>query len=255
VTQARAVAFGDLGGTAWGVAWIPAGGSPAPLALGAGRAAGTVPVELDASDPSGAWRLEGEGVSLRFKAAGTPGRGSSHDGVVDVLDQLCMVEGRLAVNGGEQPVSSLGWRTSVAGRLDLEQIESFRQVSAWFSPSDGISLVAFRPIRAAGHDSDIVAAAALEPDATPPIADPRLSTTYTSAGRPARAGLELWPEDEPTEETGEEAPPAYPRRAAGEAVGSGLDWENGGFGLHAELLHWHSRGQDGAGIYLLGKRR
>jgi hypothetical protein len=255
LTAARAVAFGDLGPPAWGVAWFPGPGSEAPLAARVGSGGGVVGSELVGSDPAEPWRLEGEGVSLLFTPLGSDGHGASPDGGIEVVDQLCTVTGHVRLGGAEHEINCLGWHAALRGDLDLGRIESFRQVSAWFAPSRGLSLVALRPSKARGQDSDIVAATALEPDAAPPVTDPRLSTTYTARGIPERAGLELWPEDEISEDPAEAAPQAYPRRATGEAVGAGIGWETAGFALHAELLRWHSRGEDGAGVYLLGQRR
>jgi len=116
-------------------------------------------------------------------------------------------------------------------------------------------LLTLRPRKSRGHEADLVAAAVLEPESAPRVTDPRLSTTYDAAGLPARVGLELWFEtDDTDEEPEEETERQFPRRAAGEAVGPGIDWEVAGFKLHAALLRWHSRGSDGTGVYLLGQR-
>ena len=101
----------------------------------------------------------------------------------------------------------------------------------------------------------MVAASVFEPEGVRAVADPRLSTTYTAGGLPARAGLELWVDEEPPEDPdAEEAPGQLPRRAAGEALGAGADWEVGGFAVHGAPVRWHRRGRDGAGVYLLGRR-
>jgi hypothetical protein len=258
----RALAFGDLGSAIWGVAWVPDGDSRAPLAVRVGSDTGVIATELQPDEPAkveggeaaGPWRLEAPDVSLVLSPSGADGRGRSPDGGVELAGQLCRVSGRLRLQEREHEVDCLGWRAAVAGNVDLAGIESLRLLSAWFAPSDGLSLIALRPAKARGQEADIVVASGLEPEPAPPVADPRLSTTYTAAGVPARAGLELWPEDT-AEETAEESIHSYPRRAAAEAVGAGIDWETRGFALHAELLRWHSRGQDGAGIYLLGHRR
>jgi hypothetical protein len=258
----RALAFGDLGSALWGVAWMPDGDSRAPLAVCAASDAAVIAVELqpgaspdlggeEAGEP---WRLEAPEVSLVLSPSGSGGRGRSPDGRVEVADQLCRVSGRLRLEQREHEVDCMGWRGALRGDVELARIESLRLLSAWFDPDAGLSLISLRPARSRGQEADIIAASALEPEPAPPVADPRLSTTYTEAGVPTRAGLELWP----AEETADEADPgsrAYPRRAAAEAVGAGVDWESHGFVLHAELLRWHSRGRDGTGIYLLGHRR
>lgn len=257
----RALAFGDLGSALWGVAWLPDGDSRAPLAVSAGSDASVIAVELQpvtspgvgSEEPGEPWRLEAPEVSLVLSPSGSEGRGRSQDGRVEVADQLCRVSGRLRLQRREHEVDCLGWRAALGGDVELARIESLRLLSAWFDPGAGLSVISLRPAKSRGQESDLIAASALEPDPAPPVVDPRLSTTYTEAGVPARAGLELWPAEETTDEA-DAASRAYPRRAAAEAVGAGIDWENGGFVLHAELLRWHSRGRDGTGIYLLGHR-
>jgi hypothetical protein len=180
--------------------------------------------------------------------------GGSQDDGVQTRDQLCEVTGSLALGGAEGELGSLGWRSSVQGRADYAGLDSFRFLAGWLDPHQGFSLLALRPRKARGQEADIVAAALIDDPALPRIADPRLSTTYRDAGRPARAGLELW-FDEQDEENAEDAAHLYPRRAAGEEVGEGLGWEQDGFVLDASLLRWHSHGAVGPGVYVLGRRR
>jgi hypothetical protein len=80
-------------------------------------------------------------------------------------------------------------------------------------------------------------------DAPHAINDPRLSTTYTAAGRPLRAGVELW--------LGDDEDQQYSRRALGEAAGPGATGRAGRFEVRAQPFRWQSRGRDGAGVYLL----
>jgi hypothetical protein len=111
-----------------------------------------------------------------------------------------------------------------------------------------MSVTAFRPRKAKAHDGDLLAAAVIAPDGSPPVEDPRLSTTYAGDGWPARAGLELWL-------AGEEPDQQYPRRASGEALGVRARGLAGDLELQAEPFRWHSRGREGAGMYLLARRR
>jgi hypothetical protein len=201
------------------------------------------------------WRIEGGGVSLVFTPAGPSGHGGSADSVLQSEDQLCSVDGRLVDEGSEQQVSGRGWRSTLEGDFDLGGIDSFRQASAWFEPPHGLSLLALRPRQARGQDADLVAASVLESEPLPPVAEPRLSTTYDAAGTPARVGLELWLEaDSAGKDPDDDSDRQFPRRAAGESIGAGIQWELAGFRLHASLLRWHSRGDDGSGVYLLGQR-
>jgi hypothetical protein len=250
----RALAFGDRDAGSWGVVWTPGDDSAISLAGASGSATGILTGELNRAEAGGAWRVEGDGTSLLFTPSGPTAHGAAPGGSVSNVDQLCTVSGALRLGGTEREISSMGWRTTLEGSFELDRMDSFRQASAWFEPTQGFSLVAFRPRKSRGQEADLVAAALLEPEPTPPVADPRLSTTYDAAGRPARAGLELWLEEEEGGDR-DESDRHFPRRAAGESVGAGVDWEIAGFDLSATPLRWHTRGMEGSGVYLLGRRR
>jgi hypothetical protein len=162
------------------------------------------------------------------------------------FDQLARVEGKVTVSGDEYPVSSLGWRAVHADQLIGGRLGSFRQVAAWFEQGEGLALLALRPKSARGQEGDELTAAVLGLENSPAVVDPRLSTTYAGDGRPARAGLELWVGDEEEQ---------YPHRSAGEATGVAAAWAVGALDLHAQLFSWYSRGEQGAGIYLMGTAR
>ena len=78
-----------------------------------------------------------------------------------------------------------------------------------------------------------------------PVTEPRLSSTYTADGVPARVGLELW--------LGEEEGEQYPRRAAGEAIGRAAVSDDPP--LRSELVRWRMRGREGLGVYDLLRAR
>jgi hypothetical protein len=249
--SARALAFGDLETSAWGIAWAPEGSPHTLMAAGVRTGRALLPGEL-ASDGA-TWSLDGAEASVAWEAIGPEMHGGADlDGIVSD-DHLCQVRGALVVEGERIEVSCLGWQTSVSARVEPERLESFRLVAAWFEPGDGLSLIALRPRKARGQEADLVAASVLDAGHAPRVTDPRLSTTYSAGGLPARAGLELWLEDENAQDA--EGVAAYPRRAAGEAERGAIDWTVDGFALRAELLRWHSHGRDGPGIYLLGERR
>jgi hypothetical protein len=252
VTTVRALGFGDADAGSWGVAWNASEDPSISLAGAVDSLPVLVTGELDDSAEGGAWRIDGHGTSLVFTPTGPAGHADAPDGVLSMVDQLCTVSGTLRVDGNDREISSMGWRTTLQGKFELDRLDSFRQTSAWFEPTQGFSLAALRPRKSRGHDADVVAAVVLEPTATHPVADPRLSTTYNATGFPVRAGLELWLEEETDDQ--DDPDRHYLRRAAGEAVDAGTDWEVAGFKLHAALLRWHSRGVDGTGIYLLGRR-
>lgn len=250
--SARVLAFGSFDPAMWGVAWIPGDRGTTPLAVGTGTSAAVVSGELDATGAE--WRFEGADVSLTIAPAGPSRTGHASEGRLTSDDSLCVVSGRLVRDGETHDLSCPGWRSTIQADLATDQLDSFRQVVGWIGSDDGVALLSLRPRKARGHEGDVVLATVLEARPVAAVVDPRLSTTYTAAGTPQRTSLELWFEEaSPEDEDGDASP--YPRRAAGEAIGAHIDWDVSGFSLHAELLRWHTRGEEGAGVYLLGRRR
>jgi hypothetical protein len=244
----RTLAFGDLEGTAWGAAWMPGAGGSALAALGAGDARTVAPsLRLTSGAEDGEWRLDGDGAALTASPAGEPVAVHDTDEHVQGFDQLCRVTGRFELDGADHAVDCLGLRTSRSGSFDLGKLESVRAVSTWFEPDEGLALMAFRERKAKAHDGDVVTAAVLGPETSPAVEDPRLTTTYDAGGWPVRAGLELWLAGDEHEQ--------LPRRASGEAAGGRAQSAAGELELRAEPFRWHSRGREGAGIYILARRR
>jgi hypothetical protein len=176
-------------------------------------------------------------VELEVIAGGTPSE------LTDGFDELVTVEGRLA----ERSVHCLGRRGERAA-IDVASYDSIRDVSAWFAPDDGMAVVAARRRRSRGHSDELLTASAFEDGHPLPIADPRMSTTYAADGSPIKAGLELWLE---ASENEEDETVRYPRRAAGEATGSPATTVSGPLAAQARLFRWHSRGNEGAGVYVI----
>jgi hypothetical protein len=222
----RTVTFGDLESGTWGAAWHLGNGDSGFGLIGALKASLT-------SD----WRLTGDGVELEVVAEGV--RSEFEDG----FDELVTVKGRL----GERSVECLG-RRGERRALDPVDYESIRDVSAWFAPDDGVSLLAARPRPARGHEAELLSVSAFETGRALPIADPRLSTAYSADGSPSRAGLELWLE-QPDDAEEEAHHPPY--RAAGEAAGDSANVDTGSLAVEGRLFRWHWRGHDGPGVYLI----
>jgi hypothetical protein len=247
----RTLAFGDLDGTVWGAGWFADPAAPGLTVFYDGPA--RPPVLLAVPPPAGPdiggdWHLEGAGqlvVAPAAEAVAVQVPGDRLEG----YDQLCRVTGRLDLDSGERDVDCLGVRTWLSGPLDLERYESIRAVSSWFEPDEAMALTAFRGRKAKNHDGDVVAAAVIGPSNSASADEPRLSTTYGAEGWPVRAGLELWlPAAEGSEQR-------YPRRASGEAMGARAEAQTAALDLRAEPFRWHSRGRDGAGMYILARRR
>jgi hypothetical protein len=251
VTGLRILAFGELASELWGVSWAAGESGQMRLAARAGTAAAVREVALERVDD--AWELTGEGVSLLFRPATPPIAGHDPEGQLERQDQLCEVTGGLAIDGQEIEIGCLGWAASLGGEAVEKKSDSVRFLAAWLDPQAGFSLTAVRPRKARGQEADAVAAVVVD-EPPPRVVDPRLSTTYTEAGEPVRAGLELWLEPEEAEDSDDEAV-QYPRRAMGEVAGPGLDWSQDNLELHASLLRWHSHGHEGPGVYVLGRRR
>lgn len=249
MTALRTLAFGD--GSAWGTLWVPDPAGEALAVLGAGGEAVVLPdVRLSdsAADPSGEWRLEGGDATLVAAPAGElVDVEAAQDGIAG-WNQLCRVSGRFGRGGAQHEIDCLGVRSCWSDAIELGAFESVRAVSAWFDPDEAYALTAFRPRKAKAHDGDATAAAVIAGDGSASVEDPRLSTTYAADGWPARAGLELWL-------SGPEPDQQYPRRASGEAIGARAQTLAGDLEVRAEPFRWHSRGREGAGMYLLARRR
>lgn len=247
--------FADPEASSWGAYWLPAEEGSASLGYQGDGGSGLVTAELSAPSETEPWRLGGDHASLAFTPSGPSARGGSVETGVDSWDQLCAVSGTVTVAGRDHEIDCVGWRARTSGDFDLPGLDSVRQAYGWFDQGDGVAAVALRPRKSKGQDADLIAAAVLEPEPTPRVEDPRLSSTYDAAGVPTRVGLELWFEEEPSAEGSEDDEERrFPRRAAGEAIGDPLQWHVGEFQLQALPLRWHSHGSDGIGIYLLGRR-
>lgn len=242
----RSLAFGDPEAGAWGAAWSPGGGSEVAISLGDGSGSTSRRVTIAGSGESEQWRLAGEGVDLTVSSAraAAPARGAG--GGAGGFEQLCRVTGRLEVNGAKRAVDCPGRRALRTG-VDLDRLGSVRDVSAWFGRDEGLALVSLRPRGAAGHERDALTAALFDALGAAIVTEPRLSTTYAAGGLPERASLELWLGDEQSEQ--------QPHRAAGEAIGTALESRQDGFDLRTVPFRWRSCGREGAGAYLLARRR
>ncbi len=257
----RTLAFGDLETGLWGVAGSSAAGAAASFAD---------TFELSPGPPGEESLVAAAGLELRFAPVSAPAPFlPSAAGVVGTLE-LCEVRGAVHADGVEREVACFGARAELS--LPSEDVSSARLAGGWFGDELGFTLVSLRPSRARDHEHDLVACAFLDDGHPLEIDDPRLSTTYTDAGLPLRAGLELWPvEDEPEEQTPTEAPaddadhdddpghgdederraPYYPRRVAGESARDASLLALPTVAVRAELFRWRARGREGAGVYVL----
>jgi len=242
------VTFGDLDEGLWGAIW---GATQPAVAVGLvdGAHEGFAGATVVGSSATEEWRISGQGLELVIAPAGDPAALAS-DSRSARFEQLCRASGRYVLGGAERTVDCPGHRGWSEQAPDFARFESLRDVSAWFGTGDGIALRSLRPRKARGHADDLLTAVVFEPDGPVAVADPRLSTTYTAAGAPARMNLELWiDQDEGSDDNGDRA--QYPRRVGGEALGERWVGFSEGIEVQVVPLRCHSRGREGSGTYLL----
>lgn len=254
----RTLAFGDLDAGLWGYALAPIDDPGMSVFIGSpGEPGNGAIAELKVGAADGPWALALPDGGLRIASAGD-GREimSSVDGAQATLE-ICTVQGTVRVNGIDRQVDCLGQRGTRTLHFELSELGSLRDLTAWFGPGDGLALTSVRPRRARDHARDVSATILLEEGSALTVQEPRLSTTYTASGLPARASLELWLEEPPGPDGDEGGAAAqhFPRRAAGERAGGANDVSLAALDVHAELFRWHMRGLEGAGVYALARPR
>ena len=231
----RGFAFGDPTREIAGTAATWEGGSCSSLGGGELRVVG--------SGPGEPWRLHGDGLDLTFTPAGESVELELAEVGLSFAYQLARVTGQLVRDGDELAVDCAGQRSHRWGAPDGKRFRALRVVSACFAADTGLIVLAARPRKARGHESDLMAGVLVEGGVPVDIFEPRLSSTYNAEGVPRRVGLELWIGDDDDEEAEH-----YTRRAAASAIGP---WLPCGEATRSELLHWHMRGQEGVGVYEL----
>lgn len=239
----RTVGFGAADAGAWGAAWLPSPDAPGLVVLGRGADVRVLEARLESADSHGAWMLRTDAGELAIEPLGEPVAMAAGDGSPSGMQQLSRISGT-ALPGHGGGGYSRGRRGECVATTALERYDSIREVSAWFDEDEAATVIALRPRKQRGHEQDQVGAVVIVPGGWGPVVDPRLSTTYTAAGDPARMGLELWTED----------PEEHAHRLAGESLGPAGRGTAGGWNLQAHLLQCHSRGRNGTGVYLLVRR-
>lgn len=238
-SELRTLAFGDVDGGLWGAA---ISGPEPVVAFGDAVSSGVQPASWT---PDGrGWRLTGDGFDLHVEPSGEDAEqpaAADETEAVSGFQELCHVEGTVTLGDGVRSVQCVGTRCVIEG-VDAGSLGSARAVSGWFGDDDAFMLLALRAVGGVGQEADLVAATLFDPEGWVPVSDPRLSTTYTDTGLPARANLELWVGEGDNE---------FPRRAAGEASGPGAAAETDGLALRVIPLRCHSRGREGTGVYVL----
>jgi hypothetical protein len=258
-TDAVTFSWADVAAGVYGLARVASGAladgttSHSVLAVGfAGRetlgaiaeAGATPPAEIVATveEPLERWTVEGSGeleFSLTFEALTPPAEYGGRIGLVKTggmegYEQLCRVRGTM----GSRPVDGLGQRGHSWGNPDWDKISLTRAVSAWFDDGSGSVLSSVRSVKASSHADEAMWAAVFDGSRALTVDDPRLSTTFDSAGRQIRAGLELWLDKDDD----------FPTRGLGEVV-TGSTLELGALRLDVAFFNWHIEGRAAVGRY------
>jgi hypothetical protein len=243
------VLFGDLDADLWGV--IVGGADPGVSVAGLTDADLVfTAADLDLRDDD-VWTLNANGAALRVEPAApaeepaeasttastAAPKGSGHELTP------CRVSGAATAPGLEREFDVAGVRLQ---NLDLGDAASLRLFASWFPGSHEVAVLASRPKGAKGHDQDELSVIAIGEE-HPMVLDPRLSSTYDIHGDPLRVGVELWLADDP------DAEEQFSLRVAGLATGSRVTESQPGAKLGAHALECVSRGERGAGIYLLAQ--
>ena len=229
------------------------------------------PLPVTLATVPGRWTVRGDGAELEVEPDGDGVE--LHERDVRVALARCRVGGMHGIC-----IEHAGWRAA--------DVESLRDLSAWFGEGGSYGLLALRPRKAKGHDRDAILSAVLAPageQPEAPVEDGRLSTSQRPDGALVRAGLELWleppepgpapgaepaseseaahepePDREPEDQAGEgEAgvPEHFPHRIAGEALGGAVKLETESLSVEVTPLVVWSRGRESAGAFGLEKPR
>jgi hypothetical protein len=240
----RTFGFGALEQDTWLAGWFPAPGTAGMLLVAGGDWVDARDAELTAGETRGEWRVSADGAELVIAPTSDAAPVSSLEGEVAGYEQAAEVSGELtAPTGAALSLALPGRRGERPEAGELTGLDSVRELATWFGPSEAITVTALRPRKHKGQEQDSVQTAVVDPEGAVLITEPRLSTTYTAAGRASRAGLELWTDDE-------EQPPL---RVAAEALDRGASVSRPGWELTVDWLACHRRGRDGAGVYLLAR--
>ena len=221
-TTLRTLAFGDLESGRWGVVWTPADGEA--VAILDGALVDGIEFTLEPLSE----------CTIAYEAE------DGDEAPAPLTARICRVS---VIGASETAPDCLGLEVT-QGAPALAELDSFRQVLAWFADDDALAVSAARPRKAAGHDRDEVLAAMIEPNGPIAIDEARLSTTYGDGGAAKRMSLELWPAGEEDD---------YPRRAAGEVSRPPTVTTPDGAILEVHSMRCHRAGRDGPGIYLIAR--
>jgi hypothetical protein len=228
--------FGDAELSLWG---LLLGGAEPQLAVGFLNA-DSADLRLESAhvdrDDDQVWTVTAGERSLRLERALATTRSADGGATLEPM----RVTGTIKLGDAEHDLDIGGVVTQA--RLD-GSTDSLRVIGSWFPAGHQVALQAARPRASKGHDRDQVDVIALG-EREPVAFDPRLSTTYSGDGAPIDTGIEMWIG---ADEDGDQ----YPRRVSGVATGAAVQGDAGGLKVTAFALECLSRGELGAGVYVL----
>ncbi len=222
--------FADPDLELWGIAAID---QQAGLAAGGLHAGMLDPTPVDVAIGGDTWSLHGSGCELLVTSTPT---GSATPAATPI--EHCQVLGTLALDGATRKLRGTGIRTAVGLAQDGG---SMRLFGSWFSAGQELGVLALRRPGASSGEGDEISVTA-RGEEQPLVLDPRLSTTYNSAGEPVRVGIELWLGESEDDEEGLRG-----RRVAGRAGGASVSIG----ALRAYAFECVTRGEPGTGVYVL----
>jgi hypothetical protein len=161
---------------------------------------------------------------------------------IEQYEQLCNVSGTVTALGKTHEVRCLGRRVHTWGTFAWSEIARWRTLYAVSASGQAISVLAALPAGSDGHEHELRTARLLDEDEPRHFEDVYLSTVYGADRLPAKAGLELWEDDD-----------EIPRRLGGEAV-CAMRAKRPDHELTVSFFRWSIEGEPAYGCYEVASR-
>jgi hypothetical protein len=194
---------------------------------------------LDVAGTSASLKLEAVALSPASELSGAVTDSTG----VSQYEQLCRLDGLVTIGELAHPVSCTGRRVHAWGDFAWGGIDRWRTLYAASESGRAITVAAALPAGGSGHGDELSAASLIAEDEVQPFEDVRISTVWSDAGLPAKAGLELgMPGDE------------IPRRMGGRAI-CATRTERDGHATSHTFFRWSLEGVPACGLYEVVERR
>jgi len=207
-------------------------------------------ISMSTVEPLERWSLEvsGAAASLSLDAVQLSAPVELGAAIADSIgvfqyEQLCKLSGMVTIGEQAHPVTCTGRRVHAWGEFAWDGIERWRTLYAASETGRAISAAAALPAGGSGHGDELRAASLIADEEIQPFEDVRISTVWTDAGLPAKAGLELgMPGDE------------IPQRMGGEAICTTRAERDDHF-VTLSFFRWSLEGVPACGLYEVLERR